>query len=65
MLDTRLCYSPGQMHLEGDVVIEVRECDAILGPNWLANDDLVDIVELVPVLVSAKEETRQNETRHW
>ena len=39
------------MHREGDVVIEIGEGDAVLGTDWLANDDLVDVVELIPILV--------------
>ena len=33
------------------VVVQVREGDAVLCPDRLSDDDLVDVVELVPVLV--------------
>jgi len=42
------------MHLERDVVVEVRERNAVLGADRLANDDLVDVVELIPVFVSTQ-----------
>lgn len=32
-------------------VVEVREGDLVLGSDLLSNDDLVDVVELVPVFV--------------
>lgn len=37
--------------MERDVVVEVREGDAVLGSDWLTNNDLVDIIELVPIFV--------------
>ena len=43
--------SPGELHLEWQTVVEIGEGDAVLGAHWLSNDDLVDVVELVPVLV--------------
>lgn len=38
--------------MERDVVVEVRKCNTVLGANRLANNDLVDVVEFVPVFVS-------------
>jgi transcription termination factor Rho len=40
-----------QRHLPGPAVVEVGEGDLVLGADVLADDDLVDVVELVPVLV--------------
>jgi hypothetical protein len=40
--------------LEGDVVVEIGEGDAVLCAYRLSNNDLVDIVELIPVLIPAK-----------
>lgn len=40
------------MHLERQVVVEIGERDTILRSHWLPNDDLVDVVELVPVFIS-------------
>ncbi len=34
------------------LVVEIRECNAVFGTNRLANDDLVDVVELVPVSIT-------------
>jgi len=42
------------MDLERDVVVEVRECNAVLGTDRLSNDDLVDVVEFIPVFVSTQ-----------
>ena len=50
--------SPREMHLEWDVVVEVRERNAVLSADRLANDDLVDVVELIPVFVSTQ-------TKQW
>ncbi len=46
--------SPGELHLERDVVVEEREGDTVLAAHGLPDDYLVDVVELVPVLVPAK-----------
>ena len=40
-----------QVHRARAGVVEVREGDAILGANLVPDDDLVDVVELVPVLL--------------
>ena len=49
--ETKATDSPGQMHLEGNVVVQVREGDAVLSAHRLPDDDLVDVVELIPVLI--------------
>jgi hypothetical protein len=43
--------SPRQVHKMGQVVVEVGERDPVLRPDGLTDDDLVDVVELVPVVV--------------
>jgi len=40
------------MDLERNVIVEVRERNAVLSADRLSDDDLVDVVELVPVFVS-------------
>lgn len=37
------------------VVVQVGESDFVLCPDRLTDDDLVDVVELVPVFISAGE----------
>lgn len=37
------------------VVVQVGEGDFVLRPDRLTDNDLVDVVELIPVFVSAKE----------
>lgn len=53
-------------------VVKVREGNLVLGSDLLSNDDLVDVVELVPILVeglhvlrdqNAKARSADNETR--
>ena len=57
---------PRQVYLEGDVVVEVREGDAVLGTNRLSNDDLVDVIELIPVLIPAScDRTRHSFRITW
>jgi len=43
--------------VQGEAVVEVGESNAILCPHRLADDDLVDVVEFIPVLIT-KEEVR-------
>ena len=40
------------MDLEGYVVVEVREGYTVLCTDGLTDDDLVDVIELIPVLIS-------------
>lgn len=35
----------------GKVVIQVRESNLVFRPNRLSDDDLVDVVKLVPVFI--------------
>ena len=39
------------MDLERDVIVEIREGYPVLCPHWLSDDDLVDIIELIPVFI--------------
>lgn len=43
------------MHEMGHVIVQIRECDAILGTNGLPNDHFVDVVELIPVVVTERD----------
>lgn len=43
----------------GQVVVQVREGNLVLRPDGLPNDDLVDVVELVPVFVPMKREFKR------
>lgn len=57
-----------QVHGPRAGVVQVRERDPVLGPDLVTNDDLVDIVELVPVLLVAihvsEERLELRSTRH-
>lgn len=43
------------MNVVRQVVVQVGEGDFVLCPDRLTDDDLVDVVELVPVFISAGE----------
>ena len=43
---------PGEVDVERQGVVEVGECYTVLCPHGLTDDDLVDVVELIPVLIS-------------
>lgn len=45
---------PSQVNMVWQVVVQVRECDLVLCSYWLADDDLVDVVELIPVFISVR-----------
>mmetsp|Transcript_26833 Transcript_26833/g.45004 ORF Transcript_26833/g.45004 Transcript_26833/m.45004 type:complete len:337 (+) Transcript_26833:5589-6599(+) len=40
-----------ERHLARPVVVQVRERHLVLGAEWRTDDELVDVVELVPVLI--------------
>ena len=42
---------PREMYLEGYVVEEVREGNSVLCSDGLADDNLVNIIELIPVFI--------------
>lgn len=48
-------YLPWKMDIMGHVIVEVWECNPIFCTNWLTDDNLVDIVELIPVLIPIKQ----------
>jgi hypothetical protein len=45
---------PWQMHVIRERVVEIREGYAVLRTNWLPYDDLVNVIELIPVFVTDK-----------
>lgn len=46
---------PCEVDVVRQVVVQVGESDFVLCPDRLSNNDLVDVIELVPVLISAGE----------
>lgn len=42
---------PGEMDVEREGVVEVGEGDTVLRTKRLTNDNLVDVIKLIPVLV--------------
>ena len=42
---------PGEMDMEREGVVEVGEGDTVLRTKRLTNDNLVDVIKLIPVLV--------------
>ena len=51
------------MYLIGHAVVEVGASDPVLGPHWLANNNLVDIIELIPIFIT--ENTKKNMLSQW
>ena len=51
---------PGEVHVQGQAVVEVGEGDTVLSPHWLPDDDLVDVVELIPVLLPGTEHRHEH-----
>ena len=50
--DDRWGMVPGEMDVEREGVVEVRERDSVLSTQRLANNDLVDVIKLIPILIS-------------
>ena len=48
------------MHLEGNVVVQVWEGNAVLCAHRLSDDDFVDVIELIPVLIPENHKTHHN-----
>ncbi len=49
---------PRHVNFEWHVVVQVREGDPVLRPDWLANDDLVDVIELVPIFIPVRKQKK-------
>lgn len=47
--------SPGQVNMMRQVVVQVGEGDFVLRSDGLTDDDLVYVIELIPVFISAIE----------
>ena len=41
---------PGEVDKEGEAVVEVGEGNAVLSAHWLADNNLVNVIELIPIL---------------
>lgn len=37
------------------VIVQIGESNLVLGPDGLPDDDLVDVVELIPVFIPAEQ----------
>lgn len=46
---------PGKVDVVWQVVVQVGESDFVLCPDGLTDDDLVDVIELIPVFISVGE----------
>ena len=46
---------PAEVHVQWQAVVQVGEGDTVLGSHRLPDDDLVDVVKLVPVLLPGME----------
>lgn len=45
-------HIPSEVHMVRKVVVQIRESNLVLCSNWLSDDDLVDVVKLIPVFIS-------------
>ena len=50
---------PGQVDVKRQAVVEVGEGNAVLRADRLADNDLVDVIELIPILFTAPEKERE------
>lgn len=46
-----LIDSPWKMHFIRQAVVKIRKCNPVLCPHRLSNNDLVDVVKLIPILI--------------
>ena len=46
---------PRQMNLVGHVIVKIRKCNSIFCSDWLTYNNLVDIIELIPVFIPVKQ----------
>lgn len=51
---------PGEVDMERQAVVEEGEGDTVLCADRLPDDDLVDVIELIPILFSAAERKNAN-----
>lgn len=53
--ETNTIYLPGDLHGEcvDQIVVHVGESDAIFGAHGRSDDHFVDVVELIPIFISA------------
>ena len=42
---------PGQMHFIGQAIVQVGKCNPVLSSHWLSNNDLVNIIEFIPIFI--------------
>lgn len=54
-------FLPSEVNMVWQVVIQVRESNFVLRSYWLADDDLVDVIELIPVFISARSQIFLNQ----
>lgn len=40
------------MHEERHVVVQVGKCNSVLGSHWLSDDDLVNVIEFIPIVIA-------------
>ena len=42
---------PGQMDFVGQAIIQVGKCNPVLSSYWLSNNDLVNVIEFIPIFI--------------
>lgn len=48
---------PGEVNMVWQVVVQVWEGNFVLCPDGLTDDDFVNVIELIPVFISAGDKT--------
>ena len=43
---------PGQVNMKGQAVVQVGKSYPVLSPNWLSDDNFVDVIKFIPVLIT-------------
>jgi hypothetical protein len=53
------------LHLPWPAVVELRECNLILCPDWVSHNNLVDIIELIPIFITIVERVPVERLKLW
>ena len=48
---TQMTDLPGQMHFVGQAIVQVGKCNPVLSSHWLSNNDLVNVIEFIPIFI--------------
>lgn len=52
-------HLPWEVHKMWHVIEQIRKRYTIFSTNWLPDDDFIDVVEFVPVIITARENDKK------